>query len=419
LTYKDLKTMLTNIRSSGMTGGNMVLEKDDKGKLRLTYSMVSSGRYRRTETARYEQMLTQTKATGTWKFVMPGKVLSSSLPDVKDNTASITFDTAKQESVDALKKLITDGVVVVAEPGRLKMDDLPLDSTKLAMARYEPPQGPGKDLPIVDAAPGFRVKPLSVSTSSVHYFDGAEKFPDQLEMVSSSATNSGCVVYARLFPPKDRQVLSLDSARVLKAVDDHNREVKSLAAEDQGRSGFRTFRGGGDEPKYVDLQLHLALPQPDAEALEKIQGEAVVTSFGKWKEHTIKDPKADPKNVIDLADVLPDTTMIIKDIKERKPRGQHEAASSSVVIEIKGPKGVQSVEFTMRPEDDAGEERGYTHSYVNSDRSSVAQGKSVRTVTLSTTRAGQNQGKLVLVVRYPDDIKRERVSFTLEAVDLF
>ena len=429
-TFKDLRSLVTHYPtalSSGM-GSRLLIDKDEQGKLRVAVSVAGSKRTRRMMIRQTEEMLTQTEFTGSWTFVMPGKVLSSSFGEVKDNTAVITIDSRKKDWKDAVKKILTDGIVIVSEPGKLKLDDLPLDSAKLAVSPFGP-RTDDSDLPIADARPGFRVTPVAVTTSTVHYFDDAATFLGDPDAMMGVGEGNTCVVQARLHAPAGRLVLAMGSVRVIKAVDDQDREVKPWDAGEMGPGwqygGFGMPTPEGQQ-KSVNFEIRLALPKQGAEAVEELRGQLVVTTFARWKQQAIGEIKPDPKVEIDLSDVLAGAKMVIKKVKMRKTKqAQIEREFGHVTLEVSGPPQVRRLDFNMRSDRTDPEDRWRSgDAYVRQDRSWRAGDKTVRRLTLQydvqyDTRTPAAKGNRALVVRYPDDLKRERLNFTLQALDLF
>src|SRR6516162_913945 len=111
------------------------------------------------------------KMSGTkmeFRLILPGKVLTSGLPDSDGNTAGYSFDAKKDASLDAIMKLYDAPAVITAEAGGLKIPE-PLDSK--ALQRTSRGQGGmGSELPITDAGSGFIAEPQSITTTTVHVF---------------------------------------------------------------------------------------------------------------------------------------------------------------------------------------------------------------------------------------------------------
>jgi hypothetical protein len=421
LTFADLKEFVAGAPETlgQVTGfGNWVLDKDDAGKLRLTLNPSRSEGMSPRESKQMRSALTSSGFKGgSLKFVMPGKVLSSTLPETKDNETTFSVDASKPESLDALEKTLGQKQVIVAEPGQLAMGDLPLDSSKLA-AESRGRASPGEELPIVDAGPGYTVEPLGITTTVVHVFPEAEKVLKDRAKAMLADAGAGCTIEAHLYAPKGRNFLDVSSARVLKAVDDQGREVKPLA-QDAGEGRRATIRSSrneeGEEGQTASLTLALALPAPGAKTLAKVEGEAIVTSYAGWQEHPVTDLAADPKKEIDLGDLVPGAKMVITKVKEQK--AGRESKVGRVTVKVTGPALVRQLRLETKVEgSDAG------RNYGSSSSVRVSKGVVTRTVMVSynlQAEAAAQGKKPVLVVRFPKDLKRERVKFTMESIDLF
>jgi len=420
LVFADLKEFVAGApevlgREAGF--GNWVLDKDDAGKLRLTLNSSRSEGMSPRESKQMRSMLTASGFKAGLKIVMPGKVLSSTLPETRDNETSFSVDASRPESLDAMEKILTQKQVIVSEPGKLAMDSLPLDSAKLA-AESRVRASPGAGLPIVDAGPGYAAEPLGITTTVVHVFPEAEKVLKGRARAMLADAQAGCTIEAQLYAPKGRNLLEVGSARVLKAVDDQGREVKPLAREgyeEERRSSIRSSRDDDEEAQTASLTLALALPAPGAKTIAKVEGEIIVTSHAGWQEHSVADLAADPKKEIDLEDVLPGAKMVITKIQE--PKGGRGSGGSRVTVKITGPALVNQVKVAVGT--DAG---GTVRSYGQSSMTRTAKDVTTRTLTVyyeMPQGAAADGKKPVLLVRFPKDLKRERVKFTMESIDLF
>jgi hypothetical protein len=440
--YKTLSDFVADSRDVFENTGlsHMTAEKDDAGKLRITLSLpAEAAEITATNLRVTRAQFLGNKFKGSLKFVMPGKVLSSSLPEVRDNETWIEIDAAKPESFDAAAKIVQEKLVIVAEPGPLAMAGFPLDSEKLAAAAAErrlEAAGP----PILPAGPGYAAEALGVTTTMIHVFPegrkfAAERFPSLLRDGAE-----GCSVEAELFPPRGRTLIDIQNVRALRAVDDVGREVKVPDAGGPGRreAAWGSVKSGG---KSAGITLRVGLPVPGAKAFARIEAEAIVSTFAAWKEHPVADLKADPKAAIDLGDLVPGAKIVIVQIKE-SPRAGYDADPSpyindgrpaagrfaingavtgTVTFKITGPKAIEQFTFDLKTAD--GEN---LRAYNSSSNRFAAGGQSTRTIVTTYEHtsslapgAAAGKSKLVLVVRSPDGLKRERVKFTLEAVDLY
>ncbi len=348
-----------------------------------------------------------------WKLVLPGKIQTSGLPNTEGNATWISLDAGKPETLDAAVKLLGTPLVIAAEPGGIQLPE-PLESKKLVLAAYKQRKA-GPDLPITDAAPGFLAEPVSISLSTVYHFPEAEKYAkDRPEASMFGLSPTGTVVSAKLFPPKGRQIKSVSGLRVKEAKDDKGRAIPGIAEtsgeEEDDSEGFSYATGDSDNAGATRIELRLGLPAPDAKAINELTAEAVALTIGSWKEMVLTNVQADAKKEIDLSEVLPGAKMIIKKIGAKNPQRTVEAI-------LQGPKTVSELDLKIKLSN-----RRNGQSNMQEVRTRTSGETTSRTVTLRAYefQAGNETSEepLTLVVRFPQDVKRERVQFKLTALDL-
>jgi len=416
VTYPTVKEMVTHMdaTSAGFMFRRTVVDKDDKGHLRLTFS---TPKRERRELNQALAMLRATGFKGTFRFVLPGKILQSSLPNTKGNTSWFTVDAKKKQSVDAMRKLCESAIVITSEMGGLKLDELPLDSEKLMARRWRRLE-PEPQLPVTDAGPGFAAEATSITTTTYCLFPEGEKLMKEPEL-PSWGDEPGLVVRGKLFCPRGRHILSLEQARATKALDDKGRAIKP-EEERPGYVGPVGIPGRDAKPTSASIELRLQLPEPDAEAIEQLYAEAIVTTYGKLKTHAVAELKADPKKEIDLSDILADTKMVITKVKHKKreKRADERPLEGDIGLKITGPPEIRHLDFKV-------ELPGAEHidSHKTRDRSQSEKKRATRTLTLSyyihRPEGKPDLGRMTLKATYPDELRRERVKFTLQGLDLF
>jgi hypothetical protein len=347
-----------------------------------------------------------------WKLGLPGKILSSGLPNTEANATWLALDGEKPDTVDAAIKLLGAPLIITAEPAGLKLDE-PLESKKLVRAAWKKLK-PEPDLPITDAGPGFVAEPVNITLSTAHYFPEGEKhFKDRPETSMFGMSQTGAVVAAKLFPPKGREIRSLGGVRVKSAKDDKGRPIAGAsgdAADAESESESINFAMNESEKGgAARFELHLGLPASDAKSIDELQAEAVALTLGSWKEMTLTNLQADAKVEIDLAEVLPGAKLTIKKIG-----GQ--GRQKTVELTLSGSKEVSQIDFKLK----IGNRRG-PESNTNDRRTTTTLNKTTREVTVQRydfERGADAGAAPTLVVRYPQDLKRERVQFKLTALDL-
>ena len=267
--------------------------------------------------------------------------------------------------------------------------------------------GAGPDVPVVDARPGFVAEAVAVTTSTVYYFPGGEKYLKN----RSDFDQIGVTVRAKLFAPKGITIQNVSEMRVLKATDDRGRPVTTSDDESRESIHYSNDRQGGSS---VPIELRLGLPAPDAQAIDELSAEAVATTVSKWKELTLANIQQSATNEIDLSAVLPNAKLTITKLSAKSRRLNVEA-------QIKGPETIGRLQFQCKI---PGDERFNAHS---TDRSTATKGgQSQRTVNITGYIPNDADGavagtpaSLSLFIRYPEDLRRERVAFKLSALDLF
>jgi len=389
---------------------NVRFELDTNRNLRITFiPNQSAGRYAKNMGREWKSAIMKFD----WKLVLPGKILGSGLPNTQDTATWLSLDSEKPGTVDAALKLIGSPLVITAESAGIKLDE-PLESKNLARAaRRQRKTEP--DLPITDAAPGFLAEPVSITLSTLHYFPEGEKyFKDRPEASMFGVGSTGTVVSAKLFPPKGREIRSVSGLRVKAARDDKGRPIPGIVEGDDNEESYREFRSydsdGSEKGGAARIELRMSLPAQDAKTIDELEGEAVALTIGGWKEMVLTNVQADTNKEIDISEVLPEAKLIIKKIAGRKPEKIVEAS-------IEGPKEVGQIEVKIKLDTRRGGQ-----SNMNERRSTTAGNKTTRNITVQAYEfemGGQaDSGPPTLLIRYPQDVKRERVQFKLTALDL-
>ena len=307
-------------------------------------------------------------------------------------------------------------VPILVEHAPLVVTAEPLNSKKLVRlpsrrANAEP------DLPITDAGPGFLAEPVSLTISTAHYFpEGKEHFKNRPEAAMFGMEPPGTVVSARLFPPKGRQIRSVTGLRVIAAKDDKGRAISTEAESSNAGESYTASSYSPEEPEKsgaARVQLRLGLPAPDAQTIAQLEAEAVVLTIGGWKEMLLTNIQADAEKEIDLGEVLPGAKLIVKKVSGRRPR-------TIVQARLEGPAAVSQLEVGIQ----SNSRRGRSSNAAN-QRTTTSGKLTTRNLTLQAydvqPGGGGERGKNsppTLLVRYPQDMKRERLQFKLSALDL-
>jgi len=405
-TFPSIEEMLKDSygiwREGSVAFENARFETDTNGLLRLTLTP-QSGMERYLKTFRSEWKLSGVKSE--LKIIFPGKVVASGFPAMETNATWLAIDAKKDESLDAVAKIYTQPTVITAELGGLKLEQ-PLESKKLRRSARARNTG-ADDLPVTDAGPGFVAEAQSITTTMLHVFPGGETYFK--EDGGYSRQQPGAVVNAKLFAPKGRTLKSVSEVRVLTAVDNQGRSVvKESESEENGAS--YSYSGGREDAAAMQVQLQLKLPEPDAQAIDQITAEAVAVTAGTWKEMTLTNLQQSATNELDLSAVLPGAKLVITKVTFKNSR-------LSLQARIKGPRTVQRLDCQAKiPGVDNfnsyGQERNFTTKGTESTRNLTIQGYGF------SADGGEPQAAPILVVRYPEDLRQERVKFKLSGLDL-
>jgi hypothetical protein len=423
--YPSLEDMFSDpyfIEQNGPSPWRM--EKDEQGRLKVS---ITPGEMVKQQGERGQMVnyLMQNKMKMAFLLKLPGKVISSTLPATDGATTSYSLDASTKEGAEAYLKLATAPIVVVAELGGLKLDE-PVESAD-PYARRGPREVPGAILPIVDAGPGWSVTARTVTTTTVYYFPGGREALLGPEGEEGEDSKPGVLIQARLNAPKGRFLQSLAKAAVEKAEDDKGRKIEGsrkagAGEEEEDWEGSEVFGRENEDAVKMDFTLRLGAPAPDATAVEKLDGTIEAVSFGGWKDHHVPSPAADPKKEIDLSELVPGAKLVI--LKASSPQAATKPGRGSngdqrhVRVRLTGPAEISGIAVRLTRQ---GDQAGRTHSYAN-DRSSRRKGQqTVREIDVQYQSYGEDNSTqpLTLQVRIPKDVKRERVKFKLEGMDLF
>lgn len=306
-------------------------------------------------------------------------------------------------------------ILVTAGFGGIKLNE-PLESKKLVHVARRPAKTE-PDLPITDAGPGFQAEPVSLTISMAHYFpEGKELFKNGPQPSMFGVESPGTVISAKLIPPKGRQIRSVTSLRVIGGKDDKGRVISTEVDGSDAGASYRTFSHNSNEQERFGaarVQLRLGLPAPDAQTIEQIEAEVVVLTIGGWKEMLLTNVQTDAKKEIALDEVLPGAKLIVKRIR---------AGMRQTIVEaqVQGPAAVNLLELQIRSSS-----RRPGSSNTTNQRTITSGNLTTRNLILHAQgferRQGTERGTTsppTLLVRYPQDMKRERVQFKLTKIEL-
>ena len=404
-TLGSLKDLVSHASDMGEFPGirRMIVEKDGDGHLRLT--LHSWGRGADKAVAAFKER----GIGGSFRLVLPGKVLTSSFPNIRDNATWVTADGKRPETLKALAKLLAEPVVVTAELGGLKLDER-LDS-------HVPPYA--TTLPTVEAGPDALVHPIAVTTVRYGFLGDHRKLIEANKRALDEAT--GVTIEAKLSAPKGRFLISVERLRVLEARDDKGRQIRPGRPHEPPTH----VRRMGPLVKPAAATLRLALPARDARAIRALKGEAVVLTGSGWKEMILPNPRAERRKKIDLSRLLPGATMVVNSLdsmpwhKRGLPQGMVNRRWS-VGLSLKGPERICQLDVSLRFPGDheparlaprlGGEVLRGGHEWICSP---------VYRLDRVERQRQAKPGNPSLILRVPQTVRRERLGFTIHNIPLF
>jgi hypothetical protein len=159
------------------------------------------------------------------------------------------------------------------------------------------------------------------------------------------------------------------------------------------------------------ISWELPLPSPEVSSIEDMELTAVARSFSDWKTLTITNLQLNATNQIDLASLIPGARATVTQVKTGK-RGK------SMEVRIDGPVTIQDLELSMSS---TGEDENRSSM---SERNFINKGnQSIRKISLQTYDYSESKEKKeeppVLVIRFPEDSKREPIRFHLVGLDIY
>lgn len=391
---------------------NARFELDTNRNFRLTFvPSKEAARYGATMSRQWKSA----RMKSEWKLVLPGKILASGLPGTQTNATWLRLDGDKPETIDAALKLLGTPIVITAEAAGLKLE-APLESKTLARTAWRQAQQE-PELPVTDAGPGFLAEPVSVTLSTLYYFPEGEKLFKKGTASAFGLEAPGTLVTAKLFPPKGRIIKSVSELKVTQAKDDQGRPIPGPRVgdnpADEESAAEYVFSSSGDETGgAARIELRLGLPASDAQTIEQLDAEAIALTLSGWKELALTNVQADAKKDIDLTELLPGARLTIKKVTARRPQMSVEAV-------LEGPPAISQLDVKIKL---SGRNSG--SSNLSDRRSSVTAAKTTRNLTVQAyefaphAQSAADDRPITLLVRYPQDLKRERVRIKLAALDL-
>lgn len=362
-----------------------------------------------------------------WRLAFPGPLRESSFPQTNANQAWVRIETGNAAAVTNLLPLLQKPLVFAADAAGMAIPS-PIQSNRPARRSGQSSGEP--EIPITDAGPGFIAEAESLAINTLYQFPGAatnrpaaraalgtdgepdedsEMDPEMMMMAMQGQSPEELLVQVRLFAPRERTIRKLTDLKLLRAVDDQGRAVPEAAMPklegvEAGMQSFMSYPRSAS----VSFQLRLALPEPDAQSIETLEAEAIVTTLGDWQSLVLTNLQADAKKEIPLDNLIPGARLVVTKIETRN--------NTKVDLRLSGPRDIGLLDLKLR------QGRRPVRNANANDTSPPATGtNATRQVSIQaydyTGRPATPQ-PYSLEVRFPRDTKRERVRITLTALDL-
>ncbi|MBN2713330.1 MAG: hypothetical protein JXR97_12995 [Planctomycetes bacterium] len=349
------------------------------------------------------------------KLNLPGKVVSSNLPLIEGNSASIIVEGAKGAD-EKLIELACRKIRVDTEKVELKAE-LPIDSREYKLAAHRAANHDKYGLQLTRAGEGFVVEPVDVKVPEYAFSQKERAAMARIVTTSSRAYEENAArIETRIFVPEDRRLFTLSDWRIIRAVDDKVRLVEE--PDDDFFGGYsNTFNSADEDTRKSTFTLRMELPEADAKSISMLEGSVVAVTRGPWKRINVGEAAANGNKEISLEEILPGAKMKITSVESTGQDDAERSKSASVNIIVTGPAEINRLTF------DISVEGAYsTSSYNYMDGTNEEDGHYVRNLTVSYhswKKREKTFGKPVLDVLYPSDLKREEVFFTLRNCDLY
>ena len=293
-----------------------------------------------------------------WRLAFPGLLRESSLPDTNAHQAWVRIDAGNPAAITNLLQLLQKPLVFASDAAGLALPE-PLETARLAARGNRTAVEP--ELPVAEAGPGFIAEAQSVSINTFYRFPGtgtnqaATKSgliaPDEegdapdmdlTSMMLGGQGPEGLIVQGRLFAPRDRTIRTLTGLKLIRAVDDQGRPVPEAAKPKMEGVESETMQsfGGYSRGNSADFHLNLALPEPDAQSIETLEAEAIVTTLGDWQSLVISNLQADAKKEIPLDTLIPGARLVITKVETK--------ASPKIELRLLGPRAIGLLDLKLR-----------------------------------------------------------------------
>jgi hypothetical protein len=380
------ETGYTHLRMEAQAPDKMalVLYREDERVLRYIKS-VYEGLMRMQQTAKI-----------TWK--LPGDIITSPLPNRKGNSTWLELGVGDSDAV-VRRMMGQDRLTITFKPNGLPLE-APVDSAdrKEADPAADEPKPLGSDLPIVKAGPGYWAEPVNLRTTQIVSLQSETNGSSIQTSSVPTSQKEEAIIQMRLFAPMTRHFVSVEPLNIINAMDDQQRKLtidhNELQSEPAGGNVFLA-------------EAHLGLPEYDATAIAQIKGDVIAVTCAGWTEKRIRIPLTPDDRKFPLSPVVDASTLMFK--AHTVNSEQH-----SITVVLTGRRELGNLSFSLQTPEGENASQG-----VMQDEISKNQEQWIRTSTIIYSfYRGSGKGPVDLVLKYPRDLKREKISFSLTDIDL-
>lgn len=450
-------------------GASLKIEKAGTNQVRMTYKPFPNERF-------WDRLADSFKREGTkveYKVILPGRIISSGFSNINDRTTWLTIDSKNRESLTNVLERLRKPIEIVSESGGLSLEE-PLDSMILTR------RGSGGDASestqaVSAESTNYTILLRHINITTVYTFPGASNNAPASsfsQRMRYGQQNQGMMFGADVQPPPGRKLLSIANIQVIKATDNRGQPLKLKAEKPKPSSGSKEAvkdestaapietattpsepgsettptvpeddnpgnnvndselpemaeasgedSGAGEENTTVfaqnqdnrPIQIYWTLPAPSPEisAIEEMEMTGIARTISGWKTVTLSNVQASATNAIDLSSLLPGTRLFITQFKAGKQNKNLEAR-------LEGPPGIRDFEIKFITSEINNSMNMSERNFINKGNQSVRK-ISVQSYDYSQTRDKSEDPPGVLI-RFPEDSKREKVRFKLVGLDIY
>lgn len=410
--FKDFSEFMASSVSQLDNLGRLHLDKSEAGEFVVRGGLAAGREIPPAQIIAAAQRLHMQKTAFKARFILPGKVISTTLPEQEENATWVEYDCADMEQARKLVKLQVDGFEIVAEPGKMNLSSLPIDSQEIyrlqVRKREERQNRVFYELPLQPANEGLIIiQPLSSSFSISFPLPEGKALLDE-ERHFATRENNHCAMQLQINAAPGSNLIRLLDMKVSEASDDQNRALR------QGH----TYSSNSTPSAVKGIQQHLNFVNPplDTRAIEvlRLTGEAVIAK--SWKIMPLPDPKEGKE--YDLGQILPGAKLKITGYNmQNQNRGR--SLNCQLNYTITGGPGVAAISLRIvtdgKPNHES--ENNHFNIQVSNEDNFTVTGNTSRYLYFSNENA--MMANLRFEAAFPVNMERVAFDVTLEGLDFY